>query len=31
VAERDGLAITGERGIEITALEAAEILLVDAA
>jgi quercetin 2,3-dioxygenase len=31
VGERDGLAITGERGIEITALGAAEILLVDAA
>jgi quercetin 2,3-dioxygenase len=31
VAERDGLAITGEPGIAITALEAAEIILVDAA
>ena len=31
VGERDGLAITGECGIEITALEAAEIILVDAA
>jgi redox-sensitive bicupin YhaK (pirin superfamily) len=31
VAERDGIAITEESEIEITALEAAEIILVDAA
>jgi len=31
VGERDGVAITGEPGIAITALEAAEIILVDAA
>jgi quercetin 2,3-dioxygenase len=31
VGERDGIAIAGEPGIEITALEAAEIVLVDAA
>ena len=31
VAERDGIAITGEPVIAITALEAAEIILVDAA
>jgi redox-sensitive bicupin YhaK (pirin superfamily) len=31
VGERDGIAITGESGIAITALETAEIILVDAA
>jgi redox-sensitive bicupin YhaK (pirin superfamily) len=31
VGERDGIAITGESGIVITALETAEIILVDAA
>jgi quercetin 2,3-dioxygenase len=31
VGERDGIAIAGETGISITALEAAEIILVDAA
>jgi quercetin 2,3-dioxygenase len=31
VGERDGIAITGESGISITALETAEIILVDAA
>jgi redox-sensitive bicupin YhaK (pirin superfamily) len=31
VGERDGIAITGESGITITALETAEIILVDAA
>lgn len=31
VAERDGIAIAGESGIAITAIEAAEIILVDAA
>jgi len=31
VGERDGIAITNETGIKITALEAAEIVLVDAA
>jgi quercetin 2,3-dioxygenase len=31
VGERDGIAIAGESGISITALEAAEIILVDAA
>jgi quercetin 2,3-dioxygenase len=31
VEERDGIAITGESGIAITALETAEIILVDAA
>ena len=31
VAERDGIAIKGESGIAITALETAEIILVDAA
>ncbi len=31
VDERDGLAIAGETGIAITAIEAAEIILVDAA
>jgi quercetin 2,3-dioxygenase len=31
VGERDGIAITAESGITITALEAAEIILVDAA
>jgi redox-sensitive bicupin YhaK (pirin superfamily) len=31
VEERDGIALTGESGIEITAVDAAEIILVDAA
>jgi hypothetical protein len=31
VGERDGVAIAGESGISITALETAEIILVDAA
>jgi redox-sensitive bicupin YhaK (pirin superfamily) len=31
VGERDGIAITGESGISITAVETAEIILVDAA
>jgi redox-sensitive bicupin YhaK (pirin superfamily) len=31
VGQRDGIALTGERGIAITALESAEIILVDAA
>lgn len=31
VRERDGIAIAGETQIAITALEAAEIILVDAA
>ena len=31
VGERDGIAITGESGIAITAIETAEIILVDAA
>jgi len=31
VGERDGIAIAGERGIAITAIEPAEIILVDTA
>jgi hypothetical protein len=31
VGERDGIAITGESAIAITAIETAEIILVDAA